>query len=167
MYTAKVEVALGRNISNVGGNLLLPAELPYSGRGGGIVDGDEDHFGALEIGRFEVAIDMRHLLLADPEADFIVEARRRRDYGDGSIGVKAVKNSSGSNLEEESKFHVSEGCIEGVRALHLGSRFVTYLTTSDNQDFLPFDLPCQDKASAGLDFWELLGHRCDLIDKVY
>lgn len=98
MNTAKVEVALRRNICNVGGNLFLLTQLPYHCGRIWIVNGDHDHVCIVEVGGFEHAVDMCDLLLGNSVGDFFVQTRGRTDDRNVGVGIETVEDATGSDL---------------------------------------------------------------------
>ena len=99
MHAAKVEVALGRHVGDVGGDAPLLAQLVDLRRGRRVVDGREHQVGVVEIAWLEGAVDVGHLLLCDAVGDFIVEAGTRRDDGDFGVGVEDVVDAAGCDLD--------------------------------------------------------------------
>jgi hypothetical protein len=47
MDTAEIEIAFWWYVGDVGGNPSLLAKLPNDGRGGGVVDSDQNHAGSV------------------------------------------------------------------------------------------------------------------------
>jgi hypothetical protein len=139
VHAAEVEVALWRHVCNVGGNLLLLAQLPDLGRGLGVVDGGQDHVDAIEIGRLELAVDVIDLLLLDAVGDLLVQAVARRHDGDFGVGVEDVHDAPGRDL------------LFGQPSILAGPSWrSTHLAAADNQDALIADLPCEDQRAAAL-----------------
>jgi len=98
MDTAKIEVALGRHVGNVGWDPLLLAQFPYLAGSLRVVDGGKNHVGAVEICGIEVPIDVGHLLLGDSMGNFGVQSGGRADDRDVGIGVETVQNPAGGDL---------------------------------------------------------------------
>jgi hypothetical protein len=98
VLASKIKVAFRRNVRNVCRYPALFAKLPYLCRRFRIVHGAKYHIHAIEIGGFEVAIDMCDLALGNAICDFFVQAVFWADYGDFGIGVEAFENSTRGNL---------------------------------------------------------------------
>jgi hypothetical protein len=96
---AKVKIALGGYVGDVCGNATLLAETPDNGGSGRVVDGHENHLGAVEVVGFEDTIDMCDLFLGDAESDLGVEARLGTDHDDAGVCVETVEDSTGSDLQ--------------------------------------------------------------------
>lgn len=106
VHAAEVEVALGGDVGDVGGDAMFLAELPYLGRRGGVVDGDEDHVGRgvcgrerLEIGRSEHAVHVGNLAIVDAVTHLRVEAGRRAHDDDAGVSVEDVEDPAGGDLD--------------------------------------------------------------------
>ncbi|KAH9871005.1 hypothetical protein J1614_006579 [Plenodomus biglobosus] len=96
---AKIEVALWRDISNVGRDASLLAQFVYLRRGFRVVDCGQDHVDSIEIRGFELAVDIVNLLLLYPIGDFFVEALARGHEGDFGVGVEHVDDATGGDLD--------------------------------------------------------------------
>lgn len=99
MNTAKVEVALGGHVGNVGGDFALLAQLPDNGRCIGIVDGDQHHVGSVEILGLENSIDVDDLFLGNAEGYFIIETGLGADDDDFGVGIEAVEDPACGDLQ--------------------------------------------------------------------
>ena len=100
MDAAKVKVALRRHIGDVCRDPPLLAQLPDDRRGRRIVDGDQHHIGSIEVGRLEDAVDMGDLVLRDAVCDLFVEAGSGTYDGDVGVGIEAVEDAAGGDLEK-------------------------------------------------------------------
>lgn len=87
VYAPKVKVALWWHVGNVGGDLPLLAQLPDCRRSRRVVNGDEDHLGAIEIARFEEPVGVCDLVLGFAELDFLVEAGGGAYDVDVGVGI--------------------------------------------------------------------------------
>ena len=94
MHAAKVKVAFGRDVGDVGGDASFFAELPDCGGGFGVVDGYEDHVGGVEVGGLEESVDVGYLVLGDAVGDFGVEAGEGGDDGYEGVGVETVEDAA-------------------------------------------------------------------------
>ena len=148
MHAAKVEVALGRYICDVGGNLLFLAQLEYLRRGFGVVDSGQDHVNAIEIGWFELAVDVIDLLLLNAVCDFIVEAVTWRDNGDFGVGVENVHDATSRDLL------FGQSSIPAKRVMQC-----TYFSSTDNEYALVPYLPGEQEGASALDLWIWAFHR--------
>jgi hypothetical protein len=90
MDTAKEEIALRGHIGDVGRYAPLFAQLPYLRRRLWVIDSDEHHVGAIEVGGSEFAVDVLDLAPGDAVGDFTIQTRGRADDGDSGIGVEGV-----------------------------------------------------------------------------
>ena len=102
MHAAKVKVALGRDVSDVGGNAAGLGEAPDGRRRHGVVDGREDHVDVVEVGGEEEAVVVRDLVEGDAVGDFGGKARRGADDGYESVGVEAREDAACRDLERYS-----------------------------------------------------------------
>ena len=98
MHAPKVEIALGRHIGDVGGDLALLAELPYLRRRLGVVHGGHDHVRAIEVGGLEFPVDVLHLALGNAVGYFGVEAVAWGDDGHFGVGVEDVEDAACGDL---------------------------------------------------------------------
>lgn len=87
MYAAKVKVAFGRHVRNIGWNLLFLAEFPYHRRRCRVVYRHQDHVSAVQIRRLKHSVDMCDLLLLDSIRNLVVETRRGTYYFDVGVCV--------------------------------------------------------------------------------
>lgn len=99
MDAAKVEIALGGHVGNVGGDTTLLAQLPDDGRGVRVVDGHEDHAHAVvEVRGLKEAVDVGDLVLGHAVGDFRVQACGGADNCHLGVGIEAVEDAAGGDL---------------------------------------------------------------------
>lgn len=98
MDAAKVKVAFWWHIRDVGGNLLLLAQLPDHRGRIWVVNGHHDHVCIIEIGRFEDSVDVCDLLLGNAMGDFFIQARSRTHDSNVGVGIEAVEDAASGNL---------------------------------------------------------------------
>ena len=98
VHAAKVEVALGGDVGDVGGDAPLLAQFPNHGRRGRVVDGHQHHVGAIEVRGDKVAVDVGNLLLGDPVRYLRVEASGRGNDRYVSVGIEAVEDTACGDL---------------------------------------------------------------------
>jgi hypothetical protein len=94
VHAAKVEVALGRHVGDVGRYAPLLAELVYLGRGGRVVDGAEHHVDVVEVGGLKGARDVGDLGEGGAVGDFGIEAVAGTYYCDFGVGIEDVEDAS-------------------------------------------------------------------------
>lgn len=91
MDAAKVEIALGRHVGDVGRHFQFLAVFPYPSRCLGVIDGGEDHRKLLlgfEIDRKENPIHMFDLPLVYPIRHLFIEALTRAHHCDFGISIE-------------------------------------------------------------------------------
>jgi hypothetical protein len=98
MDATKVEVALRWYVGNIRWYLSLLAKFPDGGRSCWVVHRYEDHVCAIEIRRFEDAIDVGDLVLGDAMSHFVIEAARRTHNVYNGISIEAVENAPSRDL---------------------------------------------------------------------
>ena len=98
MHDSKVKVALGGNISDVGWDPLLLAEFQHLCRGLRVINGAQHHIRIVQVGGFEISIDMGDLFLGDSVGNFFVQSTGRAD--DGDAGVRAAEADEGGQAAE-------------------------------------------------------------------
>ena len=90
MNAAKVKVALGRYICNVGWDSLLFAKLPNLTGSFRVIYSHKNHVCAIEIGWLKVAIDVCHLSLGNTKGNLGIQPGSRADDCNHGIGVETV-----------------------------------------------------------------------------
>lgn len=101
MNAAKVEVALGRHIGDVGRDAARLAQLVDIGGGDGIVDCGEDHGDGrvVKVAGDKLAVDVDYLGALDAVCYFGIETVAGRDDGYQCVSVEAIEDAACCDLE--------------------------------------------------------------------
>lgn len=96
VHAAKVKIALGRHVGDVGGDALLLAQLPDGRRDVRLVDGRQHHGDTriVQVRGLEALVEVLDLLLVDAVGDFVVQAFARAEKGHFCVGVEEVQDAA-------------------------------------------------------------------------
>lgn len=154
MHAAKVKVAFGRDVGNVGSDPLLLAQLPYLRRSFGIINGSQDHgdVRVVEVRGLEFAVVVLDLILLYPVCDLIVETISGADEDDFCIRIQQIQDAAGSHLDLE----LTSTQHRRQQRVACGMRETDFSATNDKNAFVT-NLPSEDERSTAFNFGEV-GH---------
>lgn len=118
MHAAKIEVALGRHVGDVGRDVALLAQRPDARRGGRVVDRGQHHVCAVQVARLEGSVHVLHLALRHAVRYFAVQTRAWTHDGHFGVGVEDVQDSACGDLGE---FFSGDGMVFVIEDVYLAS----------------------------------------------
>lgn len=131
MHGTKVEIAFGRDVSDVDWDAELFAQGVDLGGGFGVVDGSEAHVDVGEVGGMEGTVVVGDDVALDTVGDFGVKPAAGGDDSDFGVGVEEGEDAAGSDL-------VGALAKEGI--VDLGPK-QTYIPAPNYKNFLIPYLP--------------------------